>query len=55
MEWWSSVIRKIVSLAGVMGAKNSGCDMDTKNVVLESACFSQKALPENRKKTEYPE
>ena len=40
-------VEKIVSLAGVMGAKNSGCDMETKNVVLESAYF----LPENIAKT----
>ena len=39
--------KKIISLAGVMGGKNSGCDSNTKNVVLESAYFS----PENIAKT----
>ena len=39
--------KKIVSLAGVMGGKNSGCDLNTKNIVLESAYF----LPENIAKT----
>ena len=39
--------KKIVSLAGIMGGKNSGCDLNTKNVILESAYF----LPENIAKT----
>ena len=39
--------KKIVSLAGIMGGKNSGCDLNTKNVVLEAAYF----LPENIAKT----
>ena len=39
--------KKIVSLAGIMGGKNSGCDINTKNIVLESAYF----LPENIAKT----
>jgi len=41
---------KIVSLAGVMGAKNSGCDMDTKNVVLESAYFSPESIAKTGRK-----
>ena len=40
--------KKIVSLAGVMGGKNSGCDLNTKNVVLEVAFYF---LPENIAKT----
>ena len=31
---------KIISLAGVMGGKNSSCDNDTKNILIESAYFS---------------
>ncbi len=34
--------KKIISLAGVMGGKNSGCDENTKNILIESAYF----LPE---------
>ena len=41
---------KIVSLAGVMGTKNSGCDMDTKNVVLESAYFSPESIAKTGRK-----
>ena len=41
---------KIVSLAGVMGAKNSGCDMDTKNVVLESAYFFPESIAKTGRK-----
>ncbi|MEE2694860.1 MAG: phenylalanine--tRNA ligase subunit beta [Pseudomonadota bacterium] len=31
--------KKIISLAGVLGGKNTGCDENTKNVLLESAYF----------------
>ena len=34
---------KIISLAGILGAKNSGCDENTTNVLIESAYF----LPES--------
>ena len=34
---------KIISLAGILGAKNSGCDESTRNVLIESAYF----LPES--------
>ena len=36
--------KKIVSLAGVMGGKNSGCDLNTKNIVLSQLISSQKIL-----------
>lgn len=36
--------KKIISLAGVMGALNSCCDMNTKNILIESAYFDYKDI-----------
>ena len=42
--------KKILSLAGVMGGKNSGCDPNTKNIILESAYFSPESISKTGRK-----
>ena len=36
--------KKIISLAGIMGGKNTACDENTKNILIESAYFCPKKL-----------
>lgn len=36
--------KKILALAGIMGGKNSGCDIETTEVLLESAIFDKKQI-----------
>ena len=35
---------KIISLAGVMGGKNTACDDNTKNILIESAYFDPEKI-----------
>jgi phenylalanyl-tRNA synthetase beta chain len=41
--------RKVIALAGVMGAKNTEVDKNTKNVLLEAAIFSPLAIRRSRR------
>ena len=36
--------KKIISLAGIMGGKNTACDENTKNILIESAYFCPKKI-----------
>ena len=36
--------KKIISLAGILGGKNTACDSNTKNVLIESAYFSSEKI-----------
>ena len=42
--------QKIISLAGILGGKNSSCDKNTKNILLESAFFSPEKIADTGRK-----
>ncbi len=42
--------KKIISLAGVIGGKNTACDHETKNILIESAYFSPEKIASTGRK-----